>query len=206
MNSRPDEVVAVAEQAAAGTRDVERLLAVHEIEQALYRYARGVDRRDWELVRSCYHPDGTDDHGRFKGGIDGLVEWLERRHRTGIEQSLHYVQNCSIEFASANIALVESYVIVFQRLGPDATETRAALPEALRPAAGETVDVRFLARCVDRFERRDAAWRIAHRRLVSETVHIEPVPSGAGVGASRTSARRDREDVYYLMRREIFGS
>ena len=186
--------------------NLEQLLACHEIEQALYRYARGVDRRDWDMVRSCYHSDAHDDHGRFQGDVEGLVAWLERRH-PNIDQSLHYVQNCSIEFASDSRALVESYVIVFQRLGPDATETRGALPEPLRPAPDETVDVRFLARCVDTFELRDGkvGGLPAESSFQRQSEWIPCSRERASIRLA-PAARRDRDDAYYVMRKELFGN
>ena len=47
-----------------------RLRDRHEIQECLFRYVRGVDRRNWDLVRSAYHPDAYDDHGNYKGNID----------------------------------------------------------------------------------------------------------------------------------------
>jgi len=41
---------------------LEELVARNAITEVLYRYCRGVDRRDWELLRSCYHPEAQDDH------------------------------------------------------------------------------------------------------------------------------------------------
>jgi hypothetical protein len=34
------------------------------------------DRCDLELMRSCYRPDGTDDHGSYNGGVDGFLEFV----------------------------------------------------------------------------------------------------------------------------------
>lgn len=31
---------------------------------------------DWELVRSCYHPDAIDRHGPFEGGGDDFIDWV----------------------------------------------------------------------------------------------------------------------------------
>ena len=36
--------------------NVDDLVARERIRDVIHRYARGVDRRDYELVRSCYHP------------------------------------------------------------------------------------------------------------------------------------------------------
>jgi hypothetical protein len=49
--------------------DLTVLLAERAIERVLTSYSRGVDRFDFDLVRSCYWPDGTDDHGSFSGGV-----------------------------------------------------------------------------------------------------------------------------------------
>ncbi|GAB3176747.1 nuclear transport factor 2 family protein [Streptomyces incanus] len=38
---------------------LQRLVDRKEIQDALARYARGVDRGDWELVRSAYPPTPT---------------------------------------------------------------------------------------------------------------------------------------------------
>ena len=39
------------------TEDLELLLAERAIQRVLTSYSRGVDRYDFELVRSCYWPD-----------------------------------------------------------------------------------------------------------------------------------------------------
>ena len=65
--------------------ELAEILAKQEITELLYRYCRGVDRLDMELVRSCYHPDATDSHGTFEGSVDEYLEWSERllRRYTG---------------------------------------------------------------------------------------------------------------------------
>ena len=68
------------------------------IEQVMRRWCRAVDRRDWALVRSVFHPGAIDDHGMYKGDIDGLIEWLEARHQC-ITMSMHVLGNVFIEFA-----------------------------------------------------------------------------------------------------------
>ena len=60
-------------------QDLRRLADERAIERRLVDYCRGVDRGDAALVASVYHPDGTDDHGSFKGlGVD-FAEYVTRR-------------------------------------------------------------------------------------------------------------------------------
>ena len=68
-----------------------------QIEQTIRRWARAVDRRDWALVREVFHSDAIDDHGMYKGSIDGLIEGLEVRHQC-ITMSMHVLGNIFIEF------------------------------------------------------------------------------------------------------------
>ena len=42
---------------------LQSLLDKDEIRDVVMRFARGGDRHDWQLVRSCHHDDALDDHG-----------------------------------------------------------------------------------------------------------------------------------------------
>ena len=72
------------------------LLAERAISRVLHSYSRGADRCDLELMRSCYWPDGTDDHGSYNGGVDGFIEFvgpaLQRFERTN-----HFLGNMLID-------------------------------------------------------------------------------------------------------------
>ena len=52
------------------------LLARAEITDVIQRLARGTDRLDRELMASCYHPDGFDDHNSFRGSGDDFADWV----------------------------------------------------------------------------------------------------------------------------------
>jgi hypothetical protein len=156
-----------------------------QIQDALLRYCRGVDRKDFDLMRSAYHEDAYDDHGPYKGDIPGLIDWVRRRHGQ-VEQSQHMLTNCLIEL-NGEMAAVETYTIIFQRLVHDSVAT-----QAMR----ETVTT---ARYVDRFELRDK-WRIAHRVVVLESVRSEPVMVDT-VPAGSVVQRRDRDDALWSIRR-----
>jgi hypothetical protein len=158
----------------------ERLWAEHEIRQVLLRYARGVDRLDLDLVRSCYHPDATDSHGSFAGTVDEFVAWVERVLRR-YDATMHFLGNPLVELVADDVAAVETYGLAFHRAagGP--------------PERNLVTGFRF----VDRFERRDGEWRIARRVAVTEWSRIDreedwwPIPDGMLRG------RRDRTDPVY---------
>lgn len=144
------------------------------IGQVIARYARGIDRLDWDLVRSCYHPDATEDRGRFRGGVDEFVSWLKET-LTKMESTWHLVGTPLIE-VEGDVAYSEVYCLGIQYM-PGAAEAN------LIPC-----------RYCDRFERRDGEWRIARRVAVYE-------PTVAGRLAGRplgAESRRDRSDIAYL--------
>jgi hypothetical protein len=172
-----------------------------EIQSVLYRYARGVDRRDWDLVRSTYHPDGYDDHGSYKGGIDGFITSLQKRHAT-VEQSMHVLANCLIEFAGPDKALVETYFSTYQRLAPEAGEARRTYLRGGSIQDGEAVEGTVYGRYIDKFERRGGAWRVAHRTVVFEVYKGAPAPVGGGLAMGWTRASRDGNDPVERARRE----
>lgn len=173
-----------------------------EIQELLYRYARGVDRRDWQAVRAVYHSDAFDDHGNYKGDIDGFIESLQTRH-AHIEQSMHVIANCIIEFDTPDSALVESYFITYQRIMPSAGEGRASylLREAL--ADDEAVQGQAIGRYVDRVTRRMGEWRIEKRAVVYEVYRGTPTVPGGRLRDNWTVSARDGHDPIERLRSEL---
>jgi hypothetical protein len=156
MSASPSPEEAVPEQ-----RDpsLQRLTDRSEIHDVLARYARAVDRGLWDDLWLVYHADAYDDHVEYRGDIPGLIVWLKDRF-SGVEGSTHFLGNCLIEFAGRDRALVETYFVSTRLAGP-ADDTNADAGDALcRQSRG---------RYLDRFERRDAGWRIAHRQVVLDS-------------------------------------
>jgi hypothetical protein len=176
---------------------LQRLLDRAEIEDALRRYARGVDRGDWAAVRSTYHPDALDQHGDYSGDVNGLITWLENRF-AGADNSMHLLGNCYIEFAGTDLALVETYFVSRRLRSPTGDEKYVVRAE-------DAIARETWGRYVDRFERRKGEWRVAGR-----TVVIEARSAGCALGGARSSAgiwgRRDQTDPLYQLRASIFGS
>ncbi len=166
-----------------------------EINDLMMRYARGVDRADWDLVRAVYHPDAHDDHGDYKGDVDGFIEFA--RTRTGaLSQCMHFLGNCLIEFASDDVAVVETSFMTAHTLDAEGQRAYGA------GDGSEPMQLSSYGRYVDRIERRDGGpWRIADRICVFEANRIFPGKSPP-VKPEWAQLHRDRDDPIYKMRRE----
>lgn len=151
------------------------LIAEREIRAVLARYCRGIDRVDLELVRSCYHPDAADDHGRYQGDVDGFIEWVGPTLRR-FERTMHVLGTCGIE-VRGNVAAVETYAVAYHR--------------GVNPAgilADHIVGLRYL----DRFERRDRPERldVSERRDRTERLDLPERRASATAAATWLIARR----------------
>jgi len=152
-----------------------RLLDRQAITECVHRYARGLDRRDVDLLRSAYHPDAVEDHGQYVGGLDGLIDYLMDVHEPFAGYQRHITtQNVDIDGDEAH---AESYFISVIRIEGSSK---------LRLTAG---------RYNDRLERRDAEWRIAERVVVLEWYGAA---EGGGIDPSiQVAPRLDGDDVSY---------
>ncbi len=157
---------------------IERLLARQEIADVIYRYARGIDRLDFEQVRACYHPDAYDDHGSMKGSVEEFIaaaaSFLQRWTVTQ-----HFMGNMLIEVDGLR-ARAETYAVAYHRR---------------EDAAGNGKDDVMGIRYVDRFECRAGAWKIAHRVVATEWRRVDPVVAARGRGEIGVWGRRDGDDV-----------
>ncbi len=173
-----------------------------EIQALVYRWCRAVDRRDWDLVRECFHPDGHDDHGVYVGGVDGMIAWLKERHAE-ISQSMHHAGNLLIEFAGPDRAVVETYVVAEQHYPESARAARIAmLGEETDTQPGELV-MHGGGRYVDIVERRDGEWRVLKRTVVYETLAAHIAPEYPKINPTFTGQRRDKEDAIYQALKEL---
>jgi hypothetical protein len=73
----------------------------------LYRYARAVDTKDWELYRSVFTDDAYIDYssaGAAAGSRDEVADWLSQGF-TAIPMSMHYITNieCDIDGETARV-------------------------------------------------------------------------------------------------------
>jgi len=121
------------------------------IRECLYRYSRGVDRLDADMVRSAYWPDCTDNHMSFTGNAEEFIAWSFPIMGT-MDQTMHIIGNVLMTIRG-DTADVESYFYGIHRIN---------LPD------GAKSDVIGAGRYVDNFEKRGDEWRIARRMVVTD--------------------------------------
>lgn len=81
-----------------------------EISALLYRYARAVDTKDWELYRSVFTDDAVIDYssaGAISGTRDEVTDWLAAGF-TAIPMSMHYITNIEILAHTGDSAFVRA--------------------------------------------------------------------------------------------------
>ena len=165
----------------ADTGALDRMLARDEIRDVLARYARGIDRADAALLKSCYFDDAIEEHGSsFSGGAHEYVDAAIPKVRAmGIMQ--HLLGSSYIEI-DGQTAYVETYIWTFLRVERE----------------GRQWDTYTGGRLHDRFERRGGFWKIAHRRTVFDWNRDTPANEGWCLGYIDTRApgvRRGRKDA-----------
>jgi hypothetical protein len=160
-----------------------QLLDKQAIYEVSVRYCRGIDRLDFELVRSCYHPDAREHHPGFEGGRDDYVAWVSAG-LPGMDGTLHVIANHLAEI-DGDRARAETYVNAYHWKAPYDD-----------PGSNFSTGSRY----VDTMERRDGEWRILERWCVRDWMRIE-----VGSGELRVAddenrwprPQRDRSDVVY---------
>jgi hypothetical protein len=132
--------------AADGARR-ERLTAERAIEQLLYRYARGVDRGDLVVVRSCYWDEGFDDHMGFAGQADDFCAWLATV-LGNVDVLTHQFTNVTVEVSDD---------------GMSATSDAYCNNTCVWQLGGRERHLLSCLSYIDRLERRNGEWRLVHR-------------------------------------------
>jgi ketosteroid isomerase-like protein len=165
---------------------VRRLLDESEIRALLARYARAIDRMDWELLRSVYHDDAVDVHAGREWPAGEFAQWLQGRLGNYVSTK-HFLGNQLIE-VDGDTAWAETYCLALHR--------NAAVGD--EPAFDRLVSVRYC----DRLERRGGEWRIAHRIVAYEPGRIDPVGAEPELTPTHVRGSRDRDDPAYRRLRE----
>lgn len=157
--------------------DVEELIARQEITDVVKRLARGTDRLDPEMIVSCYHPDGFDDHNSFRGSPTEFAAWV-CEVLPHFVATHHFVADPLIR-RDGDVAQVDTYCIAHH--------------------VSEATDMVLALRYVDRFERRDGRWLIARRVCAFDWTYTVPYDPDARFTFADdfTVGRRDHDDITY---------
>jgi hypothetical protein len=149
-----------------------------QIRTCITKAARGLDRYDADHAKEAFWPDATDDHGTVVGPAFAYIDGRTNTVWKGVQ---HYLMNQTIDL-DGDVAHVETYFMaVIRPLSEDRSEFT-------------------VGRYLDRVEKRDDAWRIAHRLTVVEwSGAMNPAPADTVVPGIEMFAKGtlDRRDPSY---------
>jgi 3-phenylpropionate/cinnamic acid dioxygenase small subunit len=96
-----------------------------DVADVLVRYATGIDRRDWALLRSCFTEDCDADYGAIGvwHGADAVAEWMEQAHEP-CGHTLHRLTNQAMTPRGDGVA-ARSYVDALVMAADNRSGTRA---------------------------------------------------------------------------------
>ena len=164
---------------------IDALASRAEIAEVVMRYCRAIDRCDEPLLRSCFHEGATHEHGAFKG-LSADFCAIAMQIVAGLVLTHHQLGPVSIDL-DGDQAFTETYFTSYHRFGD------------VPPPGGEPHEDRIQGgRYIDRFERRDGVWRIAHRKGVNEWMRYAPAADrGFFERPAEERGRRGRDDAVY---------
>lgn len=96
------------------------LIDKQAIREVVLTYCRGIDRLDFDLVRSAYHPDAIDHHTGFDGTIDEYIAWATTK-LSAIGGTMHHIGNHLVELHGDH-AISEAYSMSTHWGGPKTSE------------------------------------------------------------------------------------
>jgi hypothetical protein len=164
-------------------KTIDELLAEAASKDVHIRYCRANDRRDEELMRSCFHPDAVIElHEELN--VDAFLA-LGRQILAMYTVTWHNTGNQLVE-VRGDAAWAEHYTISSHRI--------AASDE------GPERDWVAYGRYIDRMEKRQGEWRIARRKMVVDYTRMDPVMPGDPAGVGTAGGARDRSDPSYALR------
>jgi hypothetical protein len=167
-------------------KKLRELLDRDEIRAVMMRYARGLDRLDFELTRSCYWDDAIEDHGSFVAKPDDFIHWADGTTKANLSTQ-HGIVNHSCDLQGDD-AYCETYYMF--------TSVSDRAPHLMSTG-----------RYIDHFQKRAGKsgpeWRIANRVCIIESQYelhdyvLSRLMPPAYTEDEPCQAARDRSDVSY---------
>jgi 3-phenylpropionate/cinnamic acid dioxygenase small subunit len=133
----------------------------HEVADVLVRYATGIDRREWDLFRTCFTEDCEADYGDIGiwHGVEAVTAWMEETH-AACGTTRHEISNIAVAPHEEGVSAHSDIDALV--MGPDDTSGTQA--------TGSYEDVLVYG---------SDGWRIARRRFT--LVSMRPVTGLAGL-------------------------
>jgi SnoaL-like domain len=131
--------------------DTERLHDLYHrerIRDCIARVSRGEDRRDAELLKTCFWADASDDHGIFVGSFGEYLAWVVPGAEAVI--TTQHTLGQSLISLRGETAVVETHVTAYHRID----------------MGSEHRDIVIGGRYLDQMEQRASEWRIKHRAML----------------------------------------
>ena len=139
---------------------LDALISRQEIYDLCCRYLRAQDRLMPSLHRSVFWDDATTDYGFYRGGPEAFVTFAQ----TALKHHLanHHMMGQALIELEGDVGFGEIYFQAFHRVVENGAEQ----------------DLFISGRYVDRYERRDGVWKIAHRSELVDWARTEPAADG----------------------------
>ncbi|QFT76231.1 nuclear transport factor 2 family protein [Erythrobacter sp. THAF29] len=126
------------------------------IRDLIAAYAHAIDRRRWDMMEKLFHPDAQFQFGTVLGGWRGFVEQAQAIIDPCLATQ-HQLGQVQFGFEDDVTCHTETYMTAMHTIP-------AGYPIAdVFPDQGRIYSAVIAGRYVDRFEKRNEAWRIARR-------------------------------------------
>jgi hypothetical protein len=125
------------------------------IRRIMERYFRGTDRHYLAMVENCYWPEAQGEFGRWRGRVVELPAIAAKMLKSLYANTSHLLGQCHIDLRGDK-AVSETYAIAAHHL-PD-------------KGPGKAMTDIMWCRYVDRLEKRNGEWRIAHRQFIVDQI------------------------------------
>jgi hypothetical protein len=176
-----------------------------KVTQLLANYARGVDRRDWELLRSLFHTDSVDEHGFTAGGVEEFIERFSARS-AGVLQMMHLNGNTLIRDRNPERreVLVESSCVAWNRVLPGGFAQGSLHDSPLIPHDSPHARVSMIGnRYLDLLSEREGELRFTYRRVIFEFAAVVEVGTDSPFGPESATGSRNADDPGYITLEEF---
>jgi 3-phenylpropionate/cinnamic acid dioxygenase small subunit len=134
-----------------------------DIQDLMHRYARMVDRRQWELLDQVFSAEATVDYastGGKAGSCREVMVWLDRALKDW-PLNLHFISNIEIELEADRARAISYFNAPMGRQEPDGSQYIITNAGYYR----------------DDLVRTPGGWRIAHRHC-QQTMMVGQLPEG----------------------------